>query len=315
MLRTYLKDAFSSFHAGASAWHDEEVTDGRCNAMLARTIEHVVDETDSRIRIVPNYARRLKKPVENVFRLIDELVESLPKPLDCRRSSYTRDGTVRALFASPVHMQKVFSESSDIRRFFDEHPDQEECWSLMCMQKNERRQAGMAMVGDRIVRDVLQTVVSFSDHQLMSPGRSEEDARCALKSCIFDSLLMHARLEARSASNAGAGDEDRLPGLGQKPSLQDGNDIPAGRSLEGRISGSIWRGMPRIPRISSSNTTTVLTFQQDVATLGLANTDSLIFGARGKRPSTYNVANAVKGEVMMPGVPKYTVERPRYSGP
>ena len=62
-----------------------------------------------------------------------------------------------------------------------------------------------------------------------------------------------------------------------------------------------------------TNTTSALTFQQDVETLGLANTDTLQFGARGKRPSTYNIFWSAKDEFMMP-TPKHTVDRPRYSG-
>jgi hypothetical protein len=161
MLHSYIKEAFSSFHAGFGAWQEEDVTGGRCNAMLARAIEQVVDKTDTRIRAVPRYTQRLKGPVEQVFQLVDDLVERIPPPVSCRRSTYTQDDRIRALL-------------------------------------DESTRAGMAQINGKVVRDVLQTVVSFSDHQLMSPGSSEDDARCALKSCIFNSLLAHAKLEARS---------------------------------------------------------------------------------------------------------------------
>lgn len=197
MLHSYIKEAFSSFHAGFGAWQEEDVTGGRCNAMLARAIEQVVDKTDTRIRAVPRYTQRLKGPVEQVFQLVDDLVERIPPPVSCRRSTYTQDDRIRALFAGPDQLQKVFSESDNVRSYFSDNGAIEDCWALLCMQKDESTRAGMAQINGKVVRDVLQTVVSFTDHQLMSPGSSEQDARCALKSCIFNSLLAHAKLEAR----------------------------------------------------------------------------------------------------------------------
>ena len=202
MLANVLKEAFSNFHAGFGAWNEESVSGGSCNTMLTRAIEHVVDETDTRIRAVPRYTQRLREPVEEVFQLVDDLVEGIPPPVSCRRSTYTQDDRVRALFAGPDHLQKVFSESENVRSYFDENAVNEDCWALLCMQKDESTRTGMAQVNGKVVRDVLQTVVSFTDHQLMSPGQSEEDARCALKSCIFNSLLAHSKLEARDAMRA-----------------------------------------------------------------------------------------------------------------
>jgi len=235
MLRSYLKEAFSSFHTGADAWQENEVTGGRCNAMLTRAIEHVVDETDTRIRAVPRYTQSLGEPVEKVFRLINTLVEDIPAPVTCRRSAYTQDDTVRALFAGPDHLQKVFSESENVRSYFHENAASDDCWALLCMQKEERTRTGMSQVSGRVVRDVLQTAVSFTDHQLMSPGVSEEDARCALKSCIFNSLLAHAKQEARSAVAGAAQQEARLKTLKNKLTLHDKADVTAGLVLENQI--------------------------------------------------------------------------------
>ena len=235
MLRIHLKEAFSRFHHGDAAWREENITGGRCNAMLARAIEHVVDEIDSRIRFVPRYDQRLKEPVEKVFGLVDSLVEAIPRPLDCERAAYVRDNTVRALFAGPDQMQRIFSESGNVRAFFHDNPGQDRCWALLCMRREEHRQAGMAVIGDRVMRDVLQTVVSFTDHQLMSPGSSESDARSALKSCIFDSLLVHARLSSRQETQACMKHADRLRALQRRLARVDGNDPGARRVLEREI--------------------------------------------------------------------------------
>lgn len=232
MLRTFIKEAFASFHAGSEDWREESVTGGSCNAKLTRAIEHVIDETDSRIRAIPHYEQKLKGPVEKVFRFVDDVVEDIPPPINCDPSNFTRNATVRALFAGPDHLKKVFSESENVRTFFDSNQSVEDCWALLCMEKEERRKPGMALVNNQVMRDVYQTTINFSDHQLMSPGDSEEDARCALKSCIFNSLLVHAKQEARSSLAEQARQEARLAKLKRKLASHDRSDITATLELE-----------------------------------------------------------------------------------
>jgi hypothetical protein len=61
------------------------------------------------------------------------------------------------------------------------------------MQMEENRKFGMALSENMIQREVLQTTISFTDHQVYSPGTSEEEARLALKCCIFHGILDHIR--------------------------------------------------------------------------------------------------------------------------
>jgi hypothetical protein len=170
--------------------------------------------------------------VEKVFRFIEDVVEDIPPPINCNPSNFTLDSTVRALFTGPDHVKKVFSESENVRSFFKDNQSVEDCWALLCMEKEERRQPGMAMVNNQVMRDVYQTTVNFSDHQIMSPGNSEEDARCALKSCIFNSLLVHAKHEARSSLADHARKEARLAKLKRKLASDDRSDITATLEIE-----------------------------------------------------------------------------------
>jgi hypothetical protein len=62
-----------------------------------------------------------------------------------------------------------------------------------------------------------------------------------------------------------------------------------------------------------SNTTTAITFQEDVQTAGVTAGDSMVFGARGIRPTTYNILLGVKDE-FTPATPKNTYERPAVAG-
>jgi hypothetical protein len=158
-----------------------------------------VDEIYTRLRMAPGYARVLSEPVATTLSYIDAVAESVPGPLSCSRSTFADDPGVNALFVNPAHVQEVFSHSEEVRELFEANPLADDCWGLLCMTMQERTQPGMALVGDKVQRDVMQTSVSFSGHQLVSPGIDESSARCALKCCMFDALLSHIRREAAAA--------------------------------------------------------------------------------------------------------------------
>lgn len=77
------------------------------------------------------------------------------------------------------------------------------------------------------------------------------------------------------------------------------------RVLSGVAAGKILRCV--------TNTATSITFQENVESLGITAGDALVFGSRGKRPTTYNVPLLVKDELHFPNQ-KNTFEQPRYLG-
>ena len=188
MMTAFLQYAFGHFRGNFRAWHDQAESH-QDSGLLRRAVEHVVDETSSRLRVIPGYRRRLEGSVADTFLYIDSLVERMPGSFLCSRTAFGSDPRVKAFFVSPRHMQEVFSESRDVRSLFDAHPQAKECCALVCMHMEERRKFGVALVGDSVHREVMQTTVSFMQHQVYSPGVSEADARRALKCCIFNSIL------------------------------------------------------------------------------------------------------------------------------
>ena len=69
------------------------------------------------------------------------------------------------------------------------------------MQRDEKKGFGLDLVGDIVRRDVPQTTVSFSDHQVLSPSATDEEARKGLKDCIYNGLVTNA-LEQMATLNA-----------------------------------------------------------------------------------------------------------------
>jgi hypothetical protein len=222
-----LQDIFERLSGAFVGLAPEQQTAGRCAGNLDDMVEHVVDGSSSRLRAVPGYARSLRGPLASTFRYIDRMVEAIPGPLPCCRSAFSEDPRINAFFVSPQHIQEVFSQSREVRDLFDANPLAGECWALMCVRQQERTQIGMAMVDGQVRKDVLQTVVSFTDHQLHSPGTDEATARCALKCCMFNGLLAHIRRRANDALSRAADLEHRialahrrLRGLGQDPARE-----------------------------------------------------------------------------------------------
>ena len=202
MNTTFLEETFTRFSGGVSAWHKQAKTYQSESDVLKQATEYVVDQTSPQLRAIAGYRRHLKGPVTDAFSYIDKLVERIPASFLCSRSTFGLDPRVKTFFVNSHHLQEVFSQNKDIREIFDENPLADECCALMCMHMEERQRFGVALIGDRTHREVLQTTVSFRDHQVYSPGVREPDARRALKCCIFNGILAHIReklVEARTS--------------------------------------------------------------------------------------------------------------------
>lgn len=199
MMVAFLQDMFARFQGEFSHWH-AETNRGRATARpLAQAVEYVVNETYPGMRAIPGYAGHLRGPVAAALQHVDELVDHIPGVFTCCADTFHDDPRVNAFFVNPGHIGEVFSHSRDVRELFEGHPGVTDCYALLCMQRRVRRKCAAALVGDEVRKDVMQTAVSFSDHQVVSPGTSESDARHALKCCMFNGLLGHIRKRAAEA--------------------------------------------------------------------------------------------------------------------
>ncbi len=237
MFNDFLQQIFARLGGNPSTLSVDGYVGGSCVGHLDQAVEHVVDEISGRLRVVPHYARTLREPVSETLRCIDGIVESIPGAIHCCRDSFVEDTKINAFFVSPRHMQEIFSQSKDVRDLFDANPSATECWALMCMHKEERSQLGVALVDDEVRKDVLQTAVSFTDHQVVSPGADAASARCALKCCMFNGLLAHIRHHGTEAKRRVEEIENRVRSMRQRLhtlETQSGSDEEKAE-MQGRI--------------------------------------------------------------------------------
>ena len=161
---------------------------------ILNTVERVVEGTDSRIRLVNSYKKKLQGAVSNSLEYADDLIDLIPEAVDVSASTFVSDPYVNAFFVNVSDLQTVFSHSSEVREFMEDfsNVDTPRCCALLCMQKSEKTVMGVELAGDMLKRDVRQTAVSFSDHRIYSPTPSEAGTREGLKQCLFGGLVTNA---------------------------------------------------------------------------------------------------------------------------
>lgn len=171
---------------------EKSLSDSR-TAVVLNTIESVVDGTDSKIRLVRGYRKKLGDIIQSSLEFSDDIVNRIPPPLEVSSSSFVSDPYVNAFFTNVADLQSVFSHSSEIQDYMAEpHEDNASCCALLCMRRTEKTVMGMQLSGDRLNRDVLQVAVNFSDHRVYSPAPSEPKARQGLRHCLFQGLVTNA---------------------------------------------------------------------------------------------------------------------------
>ena len=165
---------------------------GRTTEIL-NTIENVVDGTDSKIRLVSGYKKKLQNSIQSSLEFADDLVNQIPASIEISRGTFATDPHVNAFFTNITDLQSIFSHSSEIHDYMEDIPvDSAQCCALLCMARTEKTVMGMELSGNMLKKDVLQVAVSFSDHRIYAPAPSEPETREGLKNCLFQGLVSNA---------------------------------------------------------------------------------------------------------------------------
>ncbi len=182
-----LRSAFQRRSQGGEPWQSRYPD-------ILSTLESVIDATDSRIRLVSGYRKKLLDAMRTSLEFTEELVGRIPAPIEVGRSTFVSDPYVNAFFASVTDLQTIFSQSSEVREFMEACGETEtpHCYALLCMHKEEKIVMGMELSGDVLRKDVRQIAVNFTDHRIYSPAPSEEATREGLKQCLFGGLVTNA---------------------------------------------------------------------------------------------------------------------------
>jgi hypothetical protein len=159
-------------------------------ALVQAAIERAVDGTDARLRALPGYQKKLRPAVLHAIDHVVALVEALPPPMDAARGSYGSEPRLTAFFASPEHMQQVFSGDRTLADFLEGKAGRAgRVIALLLMERHEKNVLGLDLEGEILKREVAQVTVSFAGHRLADPTAEEGETRRLLKRRAFDHLL------------------------------------------------------------------------------------------------------------------------------
>ncbi|MCB1858725.1 MAG: hypothetical protein KDI63_10655 [Gammaproteobacteria bacterium] len=156
--------------------------------LLELAIDRVVDGTDTRLKAVSGYRKRLQASVVTALDYTIELVDDLPPPISLSPQRFGKDDYVRSFFVSPDDISEFFTHCRALQRYLETHSglDPEYLFALLVLTRMEREVFGMKMEGEILRRDIAQTAVSFTQHRLSSIKDEESKSRFEMKKNVFD---------------------------------------------------------------------------------------------------------------------------------
>jgi len=186
---------------------------------LAVAVESVVAGTDGRMRAVSRYQKRLRHSTRCLLNYINESIHQLPAATLANRRTYYRDPFLQHLFGSYRDMEQLFHDSRLLRSFpgHQTGPEVHHVYALLTCHSERKRHLGCEMQGETIVRDTLQTVLTFGSPRIVTVARSEAEVRAQLKTWLFEHVVAYLRdYMTRLHHDLLTPDERReLPGRGE----------------------------------------------------------------------------------------------------
>ncbi|MEI7613472.1 MAG: hypothetical protein WCK63_11210 [Betaproteobacteria bacterium] len=163
--------------------------------LTLRAIDKAVSLTNPRLKFVDAYRERLTPAVETSIHYLRSIIRSLPPPIPVSSSRWSSVSELRAFFASASDIPLALGRSSNLRTLLEKFPELEEAHLILGMSYSEQRVLGMSLQGDVVQREVVQRVVSFSNHQARICGHSDAEVRRLLGTQAFEYLVAQALSE------------------------------------------------------------------------------------------------------------------------
>lgn len=154
-------------------------------------IDRLVAATDRRLSYVKGYRDALRGPVLAARDRMRESVARIPGPAEVGAAAWSRDDTVRSLFARAADAPLAFSNDAGVRAWFDGHPGSD-CIAMLGLERRERRVLTSALQGETVQAEVARTTVSFTEPQALAPGGDEASVRGELVQRALEYLALRA---------------------------------------------------------------------------------------------------------------------------
>lgn len=163
--------------------------------LIQWAIDKSVALVNPRLKLLPNYQRRLQPAVETSIAFLRAQVSLLPAVHSLAAKTWSTDPALRAFFAAPTDIPALLGSSDNLRTLFDKFPELDSACLVLGMAFKEQRTFGMALQGETVQRDVAQTSVSFADHRARLCSHDESRLRRIIGVEVFEYLLAQALSE------------------------------------------------------------------------------------------------------------------------
>lgn len=159
-------------------------------ALVKLATEKAIDATDTRLRVVSGYKKKLRVPVERAIAYARGLASGFVEPLWISRSAFASDAQVHAFFGSASDIAPMINSSRPVRDFLrtPDHRSLDVVYAAMRMARSEKLTVAPALSGDQVQMDVMRTAVNFSHKQIVLPSNSIDALHRELAERAFMSL-------------------------------------------------------------------------------------------------------------------------------
>lgn len=175
---------------------------GLSEALIRETADYVVRMCEPRIALISRYRERLMPAVSAALVFVQKQRGLLGEPVDANLASWHSTPLLRAIFATTEDMQHALGRCTELTEWFDRNPLCNEVITTLGMAFSEQKVFGMAIQGDLVQRDVVQTTLSFSEHRARVFSATPESLWRGVGRRILDELALMAlsRFETEQTS-------------------------------------------------------------------------------------------------------------------
>ncbi|CAG9265960.1 conserved hypothetical protein [Paraburkholderia unamae] len=142
------------------------------------------------LALVPEWRERLVPALTCSVAYVRDVVERMPPAREASAATWMNDPYIHAFFAAPDEVGHVLSRSPELHAWFESHPLAREVYAVLGMALNERCAFGAEQHGDEVHTDVMQTTLSFDDHQVRVCGETEADLREQIVQRVVEQIAL-----------------------------------------------------------------------------------------------------------------------------
>jgi len=165
----------------------------QCTQTERARLDEMIDRTiaiNPRLQLVQRHTERLRNALAVSLGYIVDLIGALPPSHEANSAAWSTDPLIRAFFATPDDLAKIFSRSEELRSYFTQNAALTHAYATLGMAMYERHVLGVALEGEMVRHDVPQTKLCFSDHRIIICGPTEADLRDEIARRLVDQLAL-----------------------------------------------------------------------------------------------------------------------------